>query len=101
MFEERRTGNDTTHSGTSPVSEGQKPTHTVAGESFDIEEDRGEVILTHRQWSLAGRGKDVAAAEADLFNEACDLAEVFLSIPTETLDENAGRLREFLLKIAG
>ena len=76
-------------------------TRLIAGESFDVEQDDGDIVISHRLWSLAGRGKSLASAEADLFKEASELAEVFLPIPVEKLDWNASRLREFLLKIAG
>lgn len=52
-------------------------------------------------WSLMGRGADMAAAEANLYDEAAELAEVFLALPVEKLDSEALRLRQFLLKIVG
>lgn len=101
MFEEKRPRDESVRSRIAAGERQPAATRLVAGEPFSVEDVEGDVLLSHPMWSLMGRGADMAAAEANLYDEAAELAEVFLALPVEKLDSEALRLRQFLLKIVG
>jgi hypothetical protein len=73
----------------------------ILGETFLLEPSEAGVAISHPRWSLLGEGPSVLAAEADLFQEAADLAPVFLHAPLASLDKEALLLREFIIKTLG
>ena len=74
--------------------------HEIAGEAFDIkQDDSGSITLLHPTWSLIGEGSSLLEAEQDLLSEAIELADLYLDFPLESLDYEALRLRNFLLRI--
>ena len=73
--------------------------HKISGEAFSFEINDQGVSLLHGKWSLMGIGKTMLEAELSLHNEAVALAEILLEKPTEELDLEARRLRDFLLNV--
>lgn len=74
---------------------------TVLGESFVLTVEEGVAYLSHPRWSLLGSGPTFADAEADLYHEAAELAEVMAEVNPADLDEAALDLREFVLAFFG
>jgi hypothetical protein len=70
------------------------------GESFIVSVEDGVVILSHPVWSLMGIGASLTEAEAALIAEAFELRDVMRTIPEESLNGGAHRMKEFLDRIA-
>lgn len=73
--------------------------HQIAGEPFAIELEVGDVLIVHEHWSLMGRGATILEAEADLMRHARELAPFYVREPLASLDYEAYRLQEFLLRV--
>lgn len=76
----------------------------IAGEAFWLEPDEdseGGVVIRHPKWSLLGCGRTGIEAEIDLLAEAADLVPVFVHAPLTSLDAEALRLREFIIRTLG
>lgn len=64
----------------------------------DIEPD-GTVCLQHERWSLVGCGRSLVEAEADLYQEARDLAGVLGQMPFAAMSEDLRDLRDFVFDL--
>ena len=71
----------------------------IGGERFMAELDNDAVYIRHDRWSLLGSGQSLSEAEADLRQEAGELAEVLAGLPPHTLDVETMSLFRFVLRI--
>ena len=69
------------------------------GETFRVDSEDGEVVISHPQWSLGGRGHDLRAARQELCAEACELAHMMRNDRRDDLTEAAWLMREFALRV--
>jgi len=85
--------------GLTVIHELARPRIRIGGEPFYVEEDAGVVYLRHPSWSLVGAGDTLSEAEADLRNDASELAVVMAAMPLKSLDYDAQDLFRFVLRI--
>lgn len=71
----------------------------VDDQTFAVEEEDGQVFLTHSQWSLVGMGTSLVAARQNLRDEARELADRMRSKKRGALTREAWAMRDFALRI--
>ncbi len=83
----------------SPMRQPPRPEVRIGGETFFVEIEDRTVYLRHPVWSLLGAGASLFDAERDLRAEARELVEVMSEMPLRSLDYEALRLYEFVLRV--
>jgi hypothetical protein len=74
--------------------------YRIAGEMFYVEVRQRKYFMTHPAWSLMGAGKDLEAAEKDLFKNAGIVTRVYGRMDPRTMDDEAQKMYAFALRIA-
>ena len=82
----------------------QTETLYLFGEKFEvtqgfIPEDDYKIYLSHKKWSLVGKGNTLEEAQANLIQEAKDVAPYYIEMSDDDLTFDAIDFKRFLQKV--
>lgn len=73
----------------------------IEGQRFIVEPEGDVIYIRHPRWSLVGFGDSLAAAERNMRDEAAAVAKVWFDMSPASMDHEALKLRDFLVKLVG